>query len=91
MTKIFYDFLYGCTLTSHDKKRLRNMCFEKLKLKDIYTYEYIGNNNHISHKETMNIANRKSLSTSSISSNGLTSPIWGIGVTYNMVKLWDWK
>jgi len=25
------------------------------------------------------------------SSNGLTSPIWGIGVTYNMVKLWDWK
>ena len=21
----------------------------------------------------------------------LTSPIWGIGVTYNMVKLWDWK
>jgi len=25
------------------------------------------------------------------SSNGLTSPIWGVGVTYNMVKLWDWK
>ena len=25
------------------------------------------------------------------SSNGLTSPIWGIGVTYNMVKLWDWR
>jgi hypothetical protein len=25
------------------------------------------------------------------SNNGLTSPIWGIGVTYNMVKLWDWK
>ena len=25
------------------------------------------------------------------SSNGLTSPIWGIGITYNMVKLWDWK
>ncbi|MBC8422031.1 MAG: hypothetical protein H8E03_01270 [Pelagibacteraceae bacterium] len=25
------------------------------------------------------------------SSTGLTSPIWGIGVTYNMVKLWDWK
>ena len=24
-------------------------------------------------------------------STGLTSPIWGIGVTYNMVKLWDWK
>jgi len=22
---------------------------------------------------------------------GLTEPIWGIGVTYNMVKLWDWK
>jgi len=22
---------------------------------------------------------------------GLTSPIWGIGVTYNLVKLWDWK
>ena len=25
------------------------------------------------------------------SNTGLTSPIWGIGVTYNMVKLWDWK
>ena len=25
------------------------------------------------------------------SSNCLTSPIWGIGVTYNLVKLWDWK
>ena len=25
------------------------------------------------------------------SDTGLTSPIWGIGVTYNMVKLWDWK
>jgi hypothetical protein len=25
------------------------------------------------------------------SSNGLTSPIWGVGITYNMVKLWDWK
>ena len=25
------------------------------------------------------------------SSNGLTSQIWGIGITYNMVKLWDWK
>jgi transcription antitermination factor NusA-like protein len=25
------------------------------------------------------------------SSNGLTSPIWGLGITYNMVKLWDWK
>jgi hypothetical protein len=25
------------------------------------------------------------------SNSGLTSPIWGIGVTYNMVKLWDWK
>tara|TARA_B100000029_G_scaffold101906_1_gene92317 strand:+ start:1685 stop:2404 length:720 start_codon:yes stop_codon:yes gene_type:complete len=25
------------------------------------------------------------------SSNGLTSPIWGIGVTYNLIKLWDWK
>ena len=24
-------------------------------------------------------------------STGLTSPIWGIGITYNMVKLWDWK
>ena len=24
-------------------------------------------------------------------STGLTSPIWGIGVTYNMVKLWEWK
>ena len=24
-------------------------------------------------------------------STGLTSPIWGIGVTYNLVKLWDWK
>ena len=22
---------------------------------------------------------------------GLTEPIWGIGVTYNMIKLWDWK
>ena len=22
---------------------------------------------------------------------GLTEPIWGIGVTYNLVKLWDWK
>ena len=25
------------------------------------------------------------------SNSGLTSPIWGIGVTYNMIKLWDWK
>ena len=25
------------------------------------------------------------------SGTGLTSPIWGIGVTYNMIKLWDWK
>ncbi len=25
------------------------------------------------------------------SNTGLTTPIWGIGVTYNMVKLWDWK
>jgi hypothetical protein len=25
------------------------------------------------------------------SGTGLTSPIWGIGITYNMVKLWDWK
>ena len=25
------------------------------------------------------------------SNTGLTSPIWGIGVTYNLVKLWDWK
>ena len=25
------------------------------------------------------------------SATGLTSPIWGIGVTYNMIKLWDWK
>ena len=25
------------------------------------------------------------------SGTGLTSPIWGIGVTYNMVKLWDWR
>jgi hypothetical protein len=25
------------------------------------------------------------------SNTGLTSPIWGIGITYNMVKLWDWK
>ena len=25
------------------------------------------------------------------SDTGLTSPIWGIGVTYNMIKLWDWK
>jgi hypothetical protein len=25
------------------------------------------------------------------SNTGLTAPIWGIGVTYNMVKLWDWK
>ena len=22
---------------------------------------------------------------------GLTEPIWGFGVTYNLVKLWDWK
>jgi hypothetical protein len=22
---------------------------------------------------------------------GLTEPIWGIGITYNMIKLWDWK
>ena len=22
---------------------------------------------------------------------GLTEPIWGIGLTYNLVKLWDWK
>ena len=22
---------------------------------------------------------------------GLTEPIWGIGITYNLVKLWDWK
>ena len=22
---------------------------------------------------------------------GLTEPMWGVGVTYNMVKLWDWK
>jgi len=22
---------------------------------------------------------------------GLTQPIWGFGVTYNLVKLWDWK
>ncbi len=22
---------------------------------------------------------------------GLTEPIWGIGVTYNLIKLWDWK
>jgi len=22
---------------------------------------------------------------------GLTEPIWGIGLTYNIVKLWDWK
>ena len=25
------------------------------------------------------------------SGTGLTSPIWGVGITYNMVKLWDWK
>ena len=25
------------------------------------------------------------------SNTGLTSPIYGFGVTYNMVKLWDWK
>ena len=25
------------------------------------------------------------------SDTGLTSPIWGVGITYNMVKLWDWK
>ena len=25
------------------------------------------------------------------SDTGLTNPIWGIGVTYNMIKLWDWK
>ena len=25
------------------------------------------------------------------SSSGLTSPIWGVGITYNLVKLWDWK
>ena len=25
------------------------------------------------------------------SNSGLTSPILGIGVTYNMIKLWDWK
>ena len=25
------------------------------------------------------------------SNSGLTSPIWGIGVTYNMINLWDWK
>ena len=22
---------------------------------------------------------------------GLTEPIWGFGITYNLVKLWDWK
>ena len=22
---------------------------------------------------------------------GLTEPIWGVGITYNLVKLWDWK
>jgi len=22
---------------------------------------------------------------------GLTEPIWGIGVTYNLIKVWDWK
>ena len=22
---------------------------------------------------------------------GLTEPIWGLGITYNMIKLWDWK
>ena len=22
---------------------------------------------------------------------GLTEPMWGVGITYNMVKLWDWK
>jgi len=22
---------------------------------------------------------------------GLTKPIWGLGITYNMIKLWDWK
>ena len=22
---------------------------------------------------------------------GLTEPIWGIGITYNLIKLWDWK
>jgi hypothetical protein len=22
---------------------------------------------------------------------GLTEPMWGVGVTYNMIKLWDWK
>ena len=22
---------------------------------------------------------------------GLTEPIWGVGITYNMIKLWDWK
>jgi hypothetical protein len=25
------------------------------------------------------------------SNTGLTSPIYGFGITYNMVKLWDWK
>ena len=25
------------------------------------------------------------------SGTGLTSPIWGVGITYNMGKLWDWK
>ena len=25
------------------------------------------------------------------SATGLTSPIWGVGITYNMIKLWDWK
>jgi hypothetical protein len=25
------------------------------------------------------------------SSTGLTAPIYGVGVTYNLVKLWDWK
>jgi hypothetical protein len=22
---------------------------------------------------------------------GLTEPIWGFGITYNLIKLWDWK
>jgi len=25
------------------------------------------------------------------SNTGLTSPIYGFGITYNMIKLWDWK
>ena len=25
------------------------------------------------------------------SETGLTEPIWGFGVTYNLFKIWDWK